>query len=564
MFSTGKFNASKLKLQLRMASSQIQISSNKKTALLKQNMREISMFLNEDPPKEEKARLRTEAFILDDNMTRAYDILKLQCDMLVERVRLIDQSKKKCPLDLLSCVATLIYAASFVNIKEFSLMQKQFRNKYGKRFEEDAVTNKTNIVNEKIVLLLNNSPAELHVVEKYMVQICKQFVVNWAPIIGKQPPTATRPSPDIESSPMLIPVIHGEIQQDSNLADKHGINNMQSEDVFFITMAEAPKSQQMQEKNGDKETPPIPEYVVETVLVDEEFSLRSPTSLGRQAIEYAGSDVSNERTNIDCLEPIPLPTAPVEPGLFKILPQAPAGKLSEIIVLDKNAKERMNDSGKEEEEEEETLFIQGRKKENVLLEVTESYRKNSKNNKLLVEENGTEDAKICLPSDCSISISVKTQETDELIGKENLIYNTKNKMLPVLSTIYNEVEKIDTLEMQQNRRPESFIRLKENNDDRFRNKSEKKNSPEVVKNKAAKLSTTSPRSNKPRSSPNVSATRKSNFATIAEAVEALKQKREKKKNCNKVAPVDVKFGGNGDLDISAVKIGSVRGRRWHG
>merc|ERR1719469_235881 len=276
-------------------------------------------------------------------MTRAYDILKLQCDMLVERVRLIDQSKKKCPQDLLQCIATLIYATSFVNIKEFSLMQKQFRNKYGKRFEEDAVTNKTNIVNEKIILLLNSSPAESHVVENYMGQICKQFEVNWAPNIGKQLPIATRRSPDIESSPMHIPVIHGEIQQDSDLADKHGIKNMQSEEVFFITMAEAPKSQQMQDKSGDKETPPpIPEYVVETVLVDEEFSLRSQKSLGRQAIEYIGSDISNGRKEIDFLEQVPLPTAPVEPELSKMLPPAPTGKLSEKIVLDKNSEERMN------------------------------------------------------------------------------------------------------------------------------------------------------------------------------------------------------------------------------
>ena len=52
--------------ELKMAVHRFQMASNKKSALLKQNMREVAVLLAEDPPKEEKARIKAEALIRDD------------------------------------------------------------------------------------------------------------------------------------------------------------------------------------------------------------------------------------------------------------------------------------------------------------------------------------------------------------------------------------------------------------------------------------------------------------------------------------------------------------------
>lgn len=46
-----------------MAVSRFEITVNKKSALMKQQMREIAKLLNEKPPKEEKARIRAEALV---------------------------------------------------------------------------------------------------------------------------------------------------------------------------------------------------------------------------------------------------------------------------------------------------------------------------------------------------------------------------------------------------------------------------------------------------------------------------------------------------------------------
>ena len=48
-----------------MAVSRFAIASNKKSALMKQNMREVAVLLAEEPPKEEKARIKAEALIRD-------------------------------------------------------------------------------------------------------------------------------------------------------------------------------------------------------------------------------------------------------------------------------------------------------------------------------------------------------------------------------------------------------------------------------------------------------------------------------------------------------------------
>lgn len=163
-----------------MAVHRFQMASNKKAALLKQNMREVAVLLAEDPPKEEKARIRAEALIRDDYMVEAYDILSLNCELLSERIKLIEHSKE-CPPDLISTVSTLIYAAPRVDIPELAVIRKQFRAKYGKKFEEDAMNNVSGVLNERVVTKLSVQPPAAFLVQTYLEQICDKFEVDWSP-----------------------------------------------------------------------------------------------------------------------------------------------------------------------------------------------------------------------------------------------------------------------------------------------------------------------------------------------------------------------------------------------
>lgn len=162
-----------------MAVHRFQMASNKKSALLKQSMREVAVLLAEDPPKEEKARIKAEALIRDDYMIEAYDILSLNCELLSERLKLISFSKQ-CPPDLVSSVATLIYAAPRVDIPELQIIRKQFRAKYGKKFEEDALNNVGGVLNERVVTKLSVQPPAAYLVQTYLEQICDKYEVDWS------------------------------------------------------------------------------------------------------------------------------------------------------------------------------------------------------------------------------------------------------------------------------------------------------------------------------------------------------------------------------------------------
>lgn len=165
-----------------MAVSRFGIASNKKSALLKQNMRAVAVLLAEDPPKEEKARIKAEALIRDDYMIEAFDILSLNCELLHERIKLITHSKG-CPPDLVSCVSTLIYAAPRIDIPELVTIRKQFRAKYGKQFEEDAMNNAGGVLNERVVTKLSVQPPAAYLVQTYLETICEKYGVKWSPTI---------------------------------------------------------------------------------------------------------------------------------------------------------------------------------------------------------------------------------------------------------------------------------------------------------------------------------------------------------------------------------------------
>lgn len=110
----------------------------------------------------------------------AYDILSLNCELLSERLKLI-QLSKECPPDLISCIATLMYAAPRVDIPELLVVRKQFTSKFGKKFDENAMGNVGGILNERVVTKLSVQPPAAYLVQTYLEQICEKYEVDWTP-----------------------------------------------------------------------------------------------------------------------------------------------------------------------------------------------------------------------------------------------------------------------------------------------------------------------------------------------------------------------------------------------
>lgn len=197
-----------------MSATRIQIDAAKKTALMKQNMREVAELLNESPPNESKARLRTEALIHDDHTIEAYEILKEECELLAERVSMIDHYEE-CPADLVTCVSDLIFAAPRLSIPEMTSVRRQFRKKYGRAFKNRAMSNEGGVLNQNIVSNLALQPPSQTTVNLYMTKICNQHEVNWTPTVIE---LSQRHIVSAKDSP-TIPVTTGLQQTDADIVE---------------------------------------------------------------------------------------------------------------------------------------------------------------------------------------------------------------------------------------------------------------------------------------------------------------------------------------------------------
>ena len=113
LFGLG-YNESKLKPNLKMASTRIKLVISKKTNSLKMQKKEISVLLATG--KEEMARIKVEGIIREDFTIEALEMLEMLCDLVHERVKHISSSEK-CPVDILEAVCGLIWSAEKVFLR---------------------------------------------------------------------------------------------------------------------------------------------------------------------------------------------------------------------------------------------------------------------------------------------------------------------------------------------------------------------------------------------------------------------------------------------------------------
>ena len=119
-------------------------------------------------------------FVTDANSNEAFEILELNCELLSERIKLISYGKG-CPPDLVESVSTLIWASAIVDIPELVEIRKQFRYKYGREFEEDAVRNAGGVVNERVASKLLVQPPSAYLVQVYLETIADEHGLIWKP-----------------------------------------------------------------------------------------------------------------------------------------------------------------------------------------------------------------------------------------------------------------------------------------------------------------------------------------------------------------------------------------------
>lgn len=157
-----------------MAISKLKFIQDKKTALTKQQRRQLADLLNQG--KESSAKIRVENIIRDDIYIELLEFLELYCELLLARISIIlDQTRTTCDPGLKEAVHSVIYAAPSTELKELSMIREILILKYGVEFGKSAMNNDDEAVPQKIVSRCQIEAPSETLVNLYLCEIAKAY-----------------------------------------------------------------------------------------------------------------------------------------------------------------------------------------------------------------------------------------------------------------------------------------------------------------------------------------------------------------------------------------------------
>ncbi|KAI8429182.1 hypothetical protein MSG28_007719 [Choristoneura fumiferana] len=179
MFSTNP-NYTKLKTHLRLSINRLKLLEKKKTELAQKARREIAEYIAAG--KSERAKIRVEHIIREDYMVEAMEILEMYCDLILARFGLVTQMKE---LDegLAEAISTLIWVAPrmHTDVQELKIISDLLTAKYGKIYADACRSESVNTISEKLKHKLSvQSPPKI-LVERYLIEIAKNYNVEYTP-----------------------------------------------------------------------------------------------------------------------------------------------------------------------------------------------------------------------------------------------------------------------------------------------------------------------------------------------------------------------------------------------
>ncbi|EGC32985.1 hypothetical protein DICPUDRAFT_88963 [Dictyostelium purpureum] len=183
------YEPNKLKVQLKLAVSRLQILKNKKANIVRDEKRNVAELLKSN--NEESARIRVETIVRDDNLIECYQIIEILCELLHTRIQLISCSDQ-IPIEIKEAIFTLVYASQRIQIPELENIKIQLKAKYGKNLEHEVNCQCGTHVNPKIVQKLSYATPDPAIIFQYLNDIASHYKLDYccqAPIIIPSPQT---------------------------------------------------------------------------------------------------------------------------------------------------------------------------------------------------------------------------------------------------------------------------------------------------------------------------------------------------------------------------------------
>ncbi|KGU27545.1 hypothetical protein MEW_02455 [Candida albicans P60002] len=185
-------NPLRLKTALKMAISKLRFIQEKKTAITKQQRRQLSELLSQG--KESSSKIRVENIIRDDIYIELLEILELYCELLLARLPILLE-RTTVEKNLQEAVNSIIYSANHTELKELVTIKDILVYKFGgPEFAQPILDNKNGEeVPEKVVKRCDIEPPSETLVDLYLCEIARAYNV---PYSGLKEEEATNASGD--------------------------------------------------------------------------------------------------------------------------------------------------------------------------------------------------------------------------------------------------------------------------------------------------------------------------------------------------------------------------------
>ncbi|XVE91404.1 hypothetical protein REPUB_Repub01dG0006800 [Reevesia pubescens] len=154
------FKPSKFKSLINLAISRLAVFKNQRQVRCNQARSDVLQFL--ETGHHDRALLRVEQVIKEQNMLDVFVMLEGYCNLVIERVHLIEQ-ERVCPDELNEAISGLLFASSRCgDFPELQEIRAVFMSRYGKEFAARAIELRNNCgVNSKIIQKLSTRQPDL-------------------------------------------------------------------------------------------------------------------------------------------------------------------------------------------------------------------------------------------------------------------------------------------------------------------------------------------------------------------------------------------------------------------
>ncbi|KAG8473310.1 hypothetical protein CXB51_035405 [Gossypium anomalum] len=168
------FKPSKFKSLVTLAISRLAVLKNQRQIRCNQARSDVVQLLQ--LAHHDRALLRVDQVIKEQNMLDVFDILEGYCNLVIERLHLIEQDRV-CPDELKEAISGLLFASSRCgDFPELLEIRAVFTSHYGKEFAARAIELRNNCgVNAKIIQKLSTRQPDLQSRRNVLNQIAAEY-----------------------------------------------------------------------------------------------------------------------------------------------------------------------------------------------------------------------------------------------------------------------------------------------------------------------------------------------------------------------------------------------------